>query len=172
MLKASSPMAPKFFVWLQKLCSKHLGASTRPGLCNARWIKAIACVEQKRRNENEAHLMSKHFIDFHIFSDFSRIFDFFIMLKASSPVALKFFPWLQKLCSKHLGASTTSWLCTARWIKVIAYIGKKYAMKTKPILCPRILSIFTFFQNFKVFLNFPSCWRRQVALKFFLWFQK
>ena len=36
------------------------------------------------RNENEAHLMLKDFIDFQILSDFWRNLDFFIMLKASS----------------------------------------------------------------------------------------
>ena len=35
-------------------------------------------------------------------------------------------------------------------------------MKTKPISCPRILSIFKLFQVFREFLKFSSCWRCRV----------
>ena len=122
MLKVSSQVALKNFLWLQKLCSEYLGASTTSGLHNARWIKVIACVEQKRRNENEAHLMSKDFIDF---SKSQRNFTFLIILKASSQVALKNFLWLQKRCSKYLGASKTSGLHNARWINIIEGVERK-----------------------------------------------
>ena len=56
----------KIFIWLQKCCSNRLGDSTTSTLCYARWIKTVACSEQKGRNENEAHLIFKYFIDFHI----------------------------------------------------------------------------------------------------------
>ena len=50
--KASTQAPLKFFLWLQKHCSKHLGASTTSGLYNARRIKVIGCLEKKERNEN------------------------------------------------------------------------------------------------------------------------
>jgi len=45
--KVSTQASLKFFLWLQKQCSKHLGASTAQGLYNAHRMKVIGCLEKK-----------------------------------------------------------------------------------------------------------------------------
>ena len=123
--EASTQAPLKFFLWLQKHCSKHLGASTTSGLYNARRIKVIGCLEKKERNENEARLNSTDFMDFRIFRAFLNFLQLFLRTKASTQAPLKFFLWLQKPCSKYLEASTTSGLYNARRIKVIGCLEKK-----------------------------------------------
>ena len=49
----------KVFLWLQKWCSKYLGASTTSGFYNARWIKILEGVERKIRKENFFFLFFK-----------------------------------------------------------------------------------------------------------------
>ena len=94
-------------------------------LCNARRIKVIGCLEKKERNENEARLNCADFMDFRIFRAFLNFLQLFLRSKVSTQAPLKFFLWLQKHCSKHLGASTTSGLYNARRIKVIGCLEKK-----------------------------------------------
>ena len=53
MVRVSIQAAPKNFLQLQKLCSKHLGASTTSGLSNAHRIVVIGCVGKKERNESK-----------------------------------------------------------------------------------------------------------------------
>ena len=150
MLKASRQVALKCFLWVQKLCAKHPGAFKTSGLCN--WQRTLNqghyMSTKKVRNENEAHLMSKDFIDFQTFSNFWRIFEFFIMLKVLSQVALKNFLWLQKLCSKHPAASKTPGLCNARWIKVTACVEKKLRNENGALLIGNDFNDFQTFWEF------------------------
>ena len=82
--KVSTQAPLKFFLWLQKHCSKHLGASTTPGLYNARQIKVIGCLGKKERNENGARLNSKDFMDFRISKPFLNFLQLFFRTKVST----------------------------------------------------------------------------------------
>ena len=139
----SSPVALKFFPWLQKFCSKHLGASIRPDLCNARWTKAIADVEQKRCNENQAHLMSKDFIDFHIFSDFW----FFHDVEGFEWRDSKIFSMTSKMMFKASGD-----LYNIRALQRTLNENEAHLMSKHFI-------DFHIFQIFRGFLIFSWCWR-------------
>ena len=102
--------------------SCFVGASTTPRLYNARRIKVVGCLGKKERNENDARLNSK---DFRIFRAFLNFLQLFLRSKVSTQAPVKFFLWLQKHCSKHLGASTTQWLYNARGINFIGCLEKK-----------------------------------------------
>ena len=88
--KVSTQAPLKFFLWLQKHCSKHLGASTTPGLYNAHRIKDIGCLEKKERNENDARLNSKDFKVFRIFRAFLNFLQLFFRTKVSTQAPLKY----------------------------------------------------------------------------------
>ena len=114
---------PKIFLWLQKWCSKHLEASTASWTCNIGWTKTVVCVEQKRRNEIESHLMFKHFIDFHIFQIFRSFLIFSLCWRCRIKWLYNFFhQYVFKNHFNAFGASITSRICNSRWIKSIACV--------------------------------------------------